>query len=81
MRVTLRYFAAAREQAGLSSESLDLPAGATGADALGAAIAAHPALASIARHLRLAIDQEFAPGTALLRDGAEVALIPPVAGG
>lgn len=81
MRVTLLYFAAARERAGLATESLELPEGSTAAGALAAACARHPALQAIADKLRLAVDQEFAnPGRAL-RDGAEVALIPPVSGG
>jgi molybdopterin synthase catalytic subunit len=81
MRVTVLYFAAARERAGLRSEELELPAGAKARDALRAACAAHPQLPAIAEKLRLAIDQEFASLDAPLRDGAEVALIPPVAGG
>ncbi len=81
MRVTLLYFAAARERAGLSSEVLDLADGATAAQALEAACARHPGLQPIAGRLRVAVDREFAKLTAPLRDGAEVALIPPVAGG
>lgn len=81
MRVTLRYFAAARERAGTSSEALELPAGATAADALAAACAAHPALGAVQDKLRLAVDQEFSPPGRALREGSEVALIPPVAGG
>jgi len=81
MRVTLLYFAAARERAGCSSETLQLDPGATLADALAAACAAHPALAGIANKLRLALDREFAAVSAPLREGAEVALIPPVSGG
>jgi MoaE-MoaD fusion protein len=81
MRVTVLYFAAAREGAGLRSVELELPAGATARDALRAACAAHPQLQAIADKLRLAVDQQFAAPDAPLRDRAEVALIPPVAGG
>ena len=81
MRVTLLYFAAARERAGRSSETLELPAGATAAAALEAACAAHPALRPLAEKLRLAVDQSFAPAETALREGSEVALIPPVSGG
>jgi molybdopterin synthase catalytic subunit len=81
MKVNVLYFAAARESAGTKAEELDLPAGATAADALAAACAAHPRLSAIAGKLRLAVDQQFAPGSLPLREGAEVALIPPVAGG
>lgn len=81
MQVTVLYFAAARERAGARSERLELPEGATAADALRAACAAHPALAAVESKLRLAVDREFAAPEQRLRDGAEVALIPPVAGG
>ena len=81
MRVTVLYFAAARERAGRPQEPLELPEGATAAQALEAACALHPGLQAIAGKLRVAVDQEFAAPGALLRDGAEVALIPPVAGG
>ena len=81
MRVTLLYFAAARERAGTSRETLELPEGATAGAALLAACEKHPALSAIADQLRLAVDREFAPAHAPLREGAEVALIPPVSGG
>jgi molybdopterin synthase catalytic subunit len=81
MRVTVLYFAAARERAGSSSDSFDLAEGATARDALDAACARHPPLRAVAEKLRLAVDQEFAGLDRKLRDGSEVALIPPVSGG
>jgi molybdopterin synthase catalytic subunit len=81
MRVTVLYFAAARERAGVSSETLELPEGSTAAQALAGACDRHPALRAVAGKLRLAVDQDFAPADRKLRDGSEVALIPPVAGG
>lgn len=81
MRVSVLYFAAARERAGLASESLELPALATAAQALEAVFAKHPALAPLRDRLRLAVDQEFTPPDRALHEGAELALIPPVAGG
>src|SRR2546422_10569308 len=81
MRVTIRYFAAARERAGTSSETLELHDAATAAEALAAACARPPALQPVAQRLRLAVDQEFAAPERRLRDGSEVALIPPVSGG
>jgi molybdopterin synthase catalytic subunit len=78
MRVTVLYFAAARERTGTSRDTLDLPEGATARDALAAAVEKHEALRPIADKLRVAVDQEF-NGTP--REGSEVALIPPVSGG
>jgi molybdopterin converting factor subunit 1 len=81
MRVTILYFAAARERAGTGSEALELSEGATAADALAAACARHPALQAVAQKLRLAVDQEFTGVDRKLREGSEIALIPPVSGG
>ena len=81
MRVTLLYFAAARERAGRPREVVELREGATAADAREAACAAHPELRAIADKLRLAVDQEFTAVDRPLREGAEVAFIPPVSGG
>jgi molybdopterin converting factor subunit 1 len=81
MRVTVLYFAAARERAGTSSETLEVRDGATAKEALDAACERHPALQAVAGKLRLAIDQEFAAADRVLRDGSELALIPPVSGG
>jgi molybdopterin synthase catalytic subunit len=81
MHVTVLYFAAARERTGLASEPLELPAPSTAAQALEAIFARHPALLPLRGHLRLAVDQEFAPADRALQEGAELALIPPVSGG
>jgi MoaE-MoaD fusion protein len=78
MRVTVLYFAAARERAGASREELELSDGSSAQDLLAEVVKRHPGLEGIAQKLRLAIDQDFG-GT--LRDGSEVALIPPVSGG
>jgi MoaE-MoaD fusion protein len=51
------------------------------ADVLALLAERHPALRALLPHLRVAVDQEFAGPTAPVRGGAEVALIPPVAGG
>lgn len=81
MRVTILYFAAARERAGVAWEALELADGATAAQALAAACERHPALAAIAGRLRVAVDQDFAAPERKLREGSELALIPPVSGG
>ena len=81
MRVTMLYFAAARERAGTSSEALELPDGATAGQALALACERHPALQAVAGKLRVAVDQDFAAPDRKLREGSEIALIPPVSGG
>lgn len=79
--VTILYFAVARERAGLAREALDIAEGARVKDVLGLLVARHPALLPLLPHLRVAVDQEFVPVEAPVPPGAELALIPPVAGG
>lgn len=77
----MRYFAAAREAVGQTSESVELADGGTVAALVAELTARHPALAGASASLRVAVDEDFAAPDAPLRDGAEVALIPPVGGG
>lgn len=79
--VTLLYFAAARERAGASSEKLELPGGATVRTLIDAVRLRHPAMAELLPRCRVAVDQSFAAADEVIPEGAEVALIPPVAGG
>ena len=41
----------------------------------------HPRLSSVLPRCRIAVDRDFVPEDAAVRDGAEVAVIPPVSGG
>ena len=79
--VTVQLFASARELAGVGAVSVQLPSGATVAELRTALAARIPALVSLLPRSRIAVDQEFADDTAIVLDGAEVALIPPVSGG
>ncbi len=79
--VTLRYFAAARERAGCSHEQVELSDGAVVQQLLDLLCALHPALTALLPHLRVAVNHEFTALDAPVPPGAEVALIPPVAGG
>jgi molybdopterin converting factor subunit 1 len=80
MPVQILYFAGARDAAGTSRETL-ARAPATVGELRRALAQAHPRLAAVLERSRIAVDQEFAEDAAPLRDGAEVAIVPPVAGG
>lgn len=81
MKVVVLLFAAAREKAGTDRMTLDLPAAATVASLWRRLADDRPALAAILPSCRAAVDEEFAPMTAGLREGATVAVLPPVSGG
>lgn len=77
--VHVQYFAILREQRGLAKETLSTAA-ATAGD-LYAELRARHGFSLPAERLRVAVDDEFTPWSAPLRDGAAVVFIPPVAGG
>lgn len=81
MQIQVLYFAVFRERLRTNGETLDLPANATVADAISSLASRHPPIAALAGRFRVAVNQEFATEAALLREGDELALIPPVAGG
>jgi MoaE-MoaD fusion protein len=81
VRIQVLYFAVFRERLGRDDETLELPAGATVGEALAALAARHEAIARLRGRFRVAVDQAFVDDTHTLADGAELALIPPVAGG
>src|ERR1700686_2635023 len=78
--VRTRLFARLREQAGTETETLELQAGSSLADAYDALRLRHPALPDRSG-VRAAVNQEFSDWTAKVADGDEVAFIPPVSGG
>jgi molybdenum cofactor biosynthesis protein MoaC len=82
MEVELRLFATLRERAGRDRIALELGEGATVADALAAA-AREPGLGELlaAMPVRAALNREYVGDGAPIRDGDELALIPPVSGG
>lgn len=81
MMVEVRLFAVLRERAGRDSLQLELPAGATVADAV-AALRADPSLAGLERlPLRVAVNREYAEEDRVIEAGDELAAIPPVSGG
>ena len=77
----MKLFATLREAAGADECGLALASGARGVDVKLPLVARHPRLAGFLESARLAINQEYQPWETLLRDGDELALIPPVSGG
>jgi molybdopterin synthase catalytic subunit len=80
MRIRLLAFASAADALGPESW-LELPAAATVADLKVRLAGEHPAFAALWPRLAVAVDGELAGDGTPLRDGAEVALLPPVSGG
>jgi molybdopterin converting factor small subunit len=66
---------------GLSHLELDIAEGSTAALVFDELCRRQPRLAAMKPLLRCAVDQVYADWDSVLHDGAEVALIPPTAGG
>lgn len=81
MLVKVLYFASAQGLANLKSEDVRLDEGSTVSDVEAAVLRLHPALKSIASTIRYSVNFDLSDESAMLHDGDEVAVLPPVAGG
>ena len=81
VQVAVRFFASLREVTGQGAGSVEVPAGSTAGQVWEACVARWPALAGRRQSTVLAVNREFARPETPVRDGDEVALLPPVSGG
>jgi molybdopterin converting factor subunit 1 len=75
------FFAQYRDFAGTDELSVELPDGARVRDLVARVRAGTAAASRLPEQPVVAVNMEYAPLAAELRDGDEVAFIPPVAGG
>jgi molybdopterin synthase catalytic subunit len=86
MRINVRLFAILRSREGADQISIDLPAGATLADLLHDFFATRAELVPLRAHLRIGrggvlLDRDSDLAAMLLKEGDEIALLPPASGG
>jgi molybdopterin converting factor subunit 1 len=81
MKITIRLFAVLRERAGVSQLTLELPVGATVATAKDSVLQEYPQLANVISPAAFAVNRSYSSASAELRDGDELAFLPPVSGG
>jgi MoaE-MoaD fusion protein len=81
MRISLRYFAAARELTGVETEEMELANSLRASELLDVIAERHPRMTGYARRMRVATNGAFASPDDFVRDGDEVVILPPVAGG
>src|SRR5689334_2697544 len=81
MRVRILFFGQLKEVAGRERDTLELPEGARVADLLRRYAEVKPALKVYYDAMAVALNQEYSEAGAVLHEGDEVALIPPVSGG
>jgi molybdopterin converting factor subunit 1 len=81
MKVRLLYFAVLRDITGISEEVIELPDGTRAQEIWNRLRSRHDQLAGYERPPMTAVNESYVSADELLRDGDEVAFIPPVAGG
>ena len=81
MHVTVRLFARLRELTGAGELAREVPDGSTAFDVWNALAGEFPSLAGYTKAISVAVNEDYARLTASLRDGDEVAFLPPVSGG
>ena len=81
MRVLLLYFAVLRDITGVNEEIIELPDGARAQEIWNRLRSRHDQLAGYEKPPMTAVNESYVSADQLLRDGDEVAFIPPVAGG
>lgn len=81
MIVRALFFASYRDLAGTDAMEVELPENARAADLVSRLRSGGGRWASLPAAPAVAVNQDYAPLTATLEEGDEVAFIPPVAGG
>ena len=81
MRITVRLFARLRDIVGTGELERDVPEGATAGTVWQALAAEHAELAKYRAVSSCAVTEEYAKFTTALKDGDDVAFLPPVSGG
>ena len=81
MHVTVRLFARLRELAGAAELGRDVPEGSTALDVWNGLSREFPPLAGYTTAISVAVNEEYARLTASVRDGDDIAFLPPVSGG
>ncbi len=81
LNVTVRLFASYKEKAGTAELTVELPDCSTVSDLATEVLRLHPSLISDVVRLVVAVNDEYREHSHELREGDEVALIPPVSGG
>jgi sulfur-carrier protein len=81
MKITVKFFASYRDIAGRSEEIQVLSEGATISGLLFLLKEKYPKLGSLTDNIIVSVNKKYAREEVVLKEGDEVALLPPVSGG
>ena len=81
MKVNIRLFAALREVLGRGEVTLNVSEGATVGELQGQLMREYPAVEAFLATLVWAVNEDYVSAEHRVREGDEIALIPPISGG
>ena len=81
MKIETQFFSRLRDLVGQSTQTREVPPGATVGDFLATLYRDYPALEKWDAHLLVAVGLEYATRTQTLHEGDVVSIMPPVQGG
>lgn len=81
MRIRVLLFGQLKDIVGRQEESLDLDSGSRLSAVMAHYSGRYPQLEGLTKSIACSINQEYAQGSAVLKEGDEVGLLPPVSGG
>jgi MoaE-MoaD fusion protein len=81
LKIRVLYFASARDLASTKAEVLAVPEGCSVEDLSAEVLRLHPPLKGLKNSVKFCVNLRVVGGEAMLREGDEVGVLPPVAGG
>jgi molybdopterin converting factor subunit 1 len=81
MQIMVRLFASHREATGQTTFPTDVPEGTSASGVLDLLVERFPRLDPVRKNVAFAVNQTMVPAQTKLKEGDELALLPPMAGG
>jgi molybdopterin converting factor subunit 1 len=81
IRINLLYFAFVKDKTGIEFELLDLPSDTTVKSLIKIILEKYPSLSNLMDMIQISVNYKIVDVDTILKDGDEVAFLPPISGG